>query len=161
MEPLIRKRDQVSPERKEEKTENPKVSTLIAFCLVCAPGSLDQVRFFPPEESLRSRENADADASPYLFPRPRPWRVGLFWSTLVVKYLRLTLACACANTNKISVNFFNSTRTHTRRSVRLSMHTRIFLFICRCCCRALDCNGFVGMKIFLYYYYSVFSPSLT
>nr|DAA02919.1 TPA_inf: HDC09525 [Drosophila melanogaster] len=38
---------------KEEMTENPKVSTLIAFCLACAQGSLDQVQFFPPEESLR------------------------------------------------------------------------------------------------------------
>lgn len=62
------------------------------------------------------------------------------------------IACACANTNKISVNFFKLTHTHAHS------HTHLLLFICLasclplslccCCCSALECNGFVGMKIF-------------
>lgn len=148
----------------KDTKRKPKVSTLIAFGLAGAPqavdlsGPVDLWTSGPGPILAEKRENADA--APASVPRRN---VGLFWSTPLVKYLRLTLACACANTNKISVNFFNPTRTHT---IRPFVHLPVcptgrpsyiyFLFICCCCCRALDCNGFVGMKIFLYYYYSFF-----
>lgn len=93
-----------------------------------------------------------------LFPLPLPpaARQRSYGQSRCLSNIYPGIACACANTNKISVNFFKLTHTRTLA------HTFAFIYLpgilpltrslplsfCCCCCSALECNGFVGMKIF-------------
>lgn len=108
----------------------PKVSTLIAFCLVCPPRKANRDLVMDHSRSGPATLLCCC-SSPLHLPLPPAARQRSYGQSRCLSNIYPGIACACANTNKISVNFFKLTHTHAHS------HTHLLLFICLASCLSL------------------------